>query len=417
MLEALKCWKRLKKQPDVDLTEKEYLHLMRCSTSTGDSLVMQHVLTDLAEEVPVPSKDTVAAIIEWFEITHSQHTKSLTTRQADSTLVKKLLEDIRKADTIPEPPPTMGPVVNTNGWRISSACHIDTETGAFTEGCLKGSRLKPVPLSDSAFQEMLKMNDAIVVDGKISGNESEFQGGRKGKKRDDFSPQTRQRDWSNFVGFLERKEKQSYPSPPFDVVIDGANVGYHKQNFQNAPRHVDYEQIDWVVRHFRDERNQRVLLVMHTRHFSPGLMPEKYTTLYESWKRDGILYRTPHGMNDDWFWMHAALKYKTVVLTNDEMRDHHFQMLAPRFFLRWKERQQVRFSFGSWRNKNNAQNEERLVELQYPNVYSRRIQRVSDGLVVPLAKRGDENRFLDGCHVACDDEPLEETYLCIRPRE
>jgi hypothetical protein len=34
-----------------------------------------------------------------------------------------------------------------------------------------------------------------------------------------------------------------------------------------------------------------------------------------------------------------------------------------------------------------------------------------------LAKRGDENRFLDGFHVASDDEPQEETYLCIRPKE
>jgi hypothetical protein len=51
----------------------------------------------------------------------------------------------------------------------------------------------------------------------------------------------------------------------------------------------------------------------------------------------------------------------------------------------------------------------------FPVAYSRRIQRVEDGLVVPLAKRGDENRFLDGVHVASDDEPAEETYLCIRP--
>merc|ERR1711935_1225910 len=61
-----------------------------------------------------------------------------------------------------------------------------------------------------------------------------------------------------------------------------------------------------------------------------------------------VLYKTPPGMNDDWFWMHAALKYKTLVVTNDEMRDHHFQMLAPKFFLRWKERHQIHFDFGTW---------------------------------------------------------------------
>ena len=34
-------------------------------------------------------------------------------------------------------------------------------------------------------------------------------------------------------------------------------------------------------------------------------------------------------------------------------------------------------------------------------------------LVVPLAKRGDSNRFLDGSHDADDSAPTEETYLCI----
>jgi hypothetical protein len=96
------------------------------------------------------------------------------------------------------------------------------------------------------------------------------------------------------------------------------------------------------------------------------------------------------------------------VVTNDEMRDHHFQMLAPRFFLRWKERHQVHFDFGEWKDGT------RSALLKYPERYSRRIQRVANGLVVPLPKRGDEHRYLDGIHVAQDD-PDEETYLCIRP--
>lgn len=117
-------------------------------------------------------------------------------------------------------------------------------------------------------------------------------------------------------------------------------------------------------------------------------------------------------MNDDWFWLHAALYCgpKTLVVTNDEMRDHHFQMLAARSFLRWKDRHQIHFSFGKWKNNNT-----REVELVYPEVYSRRIQCVDDGLVIPRAKRGDERRFLDGAHVASEEEPVEEMYECIRP--
>jgi ribonuclease P protein 3 len=83
-------------------------------------------------------------------------------------------------------------------------------------------------------------------------------------------------------------------------------------------------------------------------------------------------------------------------------------MLAPRSFLRWKERHQVHFDFGEWKDG------KRAALLFYPEMYSRRIQRVANGFAVPLPKRGDEHRYLDGTHVAHDD-PVEETYLCIRP--
>jgi hypothetical protein len=34
----------------------------------------------------------------------------------------------------------------------------------------------------------------------------------------------------------------------FDVIVDGANIGYYKQNFAGAPSHIDYRQVDWMVR-------------------------------------------------------------------------------------------------------------------------------------------------------------------------
>ena len=33
------------------------------------------------------------------------------------------------------------------------------------------------------------------------------------------------------------------------------------------------------------------------------------------------------------------------VVSNDEMRDHHFGMLAPRCFVKWKEQHVVHFKF------------------------------------------------------------------------
>lgn len=67
------------------------------------------------------------------------------------------------------------------------------------------------------------------------------------------------------------------------------------------------------------------------------------------WTSSGIVYKTLPGTNDDWFWLFAALVQEAqpgvMVISNDLMRDHHFQMLAPRAFTRWRERHQVKFRF------------------------------------------------------------------------
>lgn len=41
------------------------------------------------------------------------------------------------------------------------------------------------------------------------------------------------------------------------------------------------------------------------------------------------------------YWLYAAVRYKCVLVTNDEMRDHLFELLGNEFFPKWKERHQV----------------------------------------------------------------------------
>ena len=41
------------------------------------------------------------------------------------------------------------------------------------------------------------------------------------------------------------------------------------------------------------------------------------------------------------YWLYAAIKFNCLIVTNDEMRDHTFQLLGNDFFRRWKERHQV----------------------------------------------------------------------------
>ena len=421
LLEIAVLWKRMSDK-GLSLTEREYRDLMDGARHAHSVVLMERVLSDLAEDVLVPSHSTTRTIIDWFQ----QCNIELSIFPEEDQL-KELLTHVRISHQ-PMGAPGMGPVfLQGVSWKVEGECTVDTKTGIIQGGgcSLAGERLQPVVLSKEAWRDMIQMNDTIVRDGKLRGDSSNVEGGGKGKKRKVSQHQLdeRQAHWRHFLEFLNRRLRHR----KIDVVVDGANVGYFERNFEGAARHVDYEQIDWVVDHLK-EQNKSVLLVMHSRHFAPSMMPRKYVPLMRKWLDLQILYQTPPGMNDDWFWMQAALQSGpgTLVLTNDEMRDHSFQMLTPRSFLRWKERHQVHFSLGSWwTNESDTGNQfhrRRRVMLEYPEVYSRRIQRikkngdVASSLFIPRPKRGDQDRFMDGKHVADDSEPVEELYVCIRPQ-
>eukprot|EP00978_Attheya_sp_CCMP212_P029767 scaffold106900_cov50-Attheya_sp.AAC.4 len=434
-------WIRLK-QLQIEPSEKEYCAMIVCATKVGDAQVMDRALADLAEDVLVPSRDTTRAIVAWFS------SQQCVQKSMSETTVSSLQPPLSEA-------PSMGPVVAEQGWTIHWDCHVDGKTGTLDTGI----KLKQVPMSMKDWTEMTKMNEQLVLHGQLENDTSKFQGGGKGEKRllkQKHAQERRTRLWESFKRYLtnrvgtpacesDQNEEQNCvnsnstePSPiesceksksekvaetrpilpqqrekkRFDVIVDGANVGYYKQNFAGSPKHVDYRQIDWVVQHFL-KRGKSVLLVLHERHFAPYLMPQWAAPIVKSWEEEQVLFRAPSGSNDDWYWLHAALwcGRGTLVVTNDEMRDHHFQMLAHRSFLRWKERHQVHFSFDTW----DKSQQSRSIQLIYPDIYSRRIQRATnDAIIIPLPKRGDENRFLDGNHIADDTEPIEETYVCIR---
>ena len=70
MKKALNLWKRLDDKKLV-LTEREYAALMQCATKTGNACIMNRILSDLAEDVLVPSHDTTRVIAEWFSSPHA----------------------------------------------------------------------------------------------------------------------------------------------------------------------------------------------------------------------------------------------------------------------------------------------------------------------------------------------------------
>ncbi|KAJ0403751.1 hypothetical protein ATCC90586_006561 [Pythium insidiosum] len=173
--------------------------------------------------------------------------------------------------------------------------------------------------------------------------------------------------WAEFTEWLTTKG-------PFDIIIDAANVGYFNRNFDGGG--FSYRQIQLMLEHY-ESQGKKVLVVLHKRRTYDDQVPEDFRPVLASWKERNIMYNCRSGNNDDWYWLYAAVKLggRTLVVTNDEMRDHHFQMIHNRSFGRWKERHQVHYTIHN----------ERRVKVQEPRVYSARPQQIGANWHFPLA--------------------------------
>ncbi|CAL9235226.1 unnamed protein product [Arabidopsis halleri] len=178
---------------------------------------------------------------------------------------------------------------------------------------------------------------------------------------------------ANFNQFQEWLERHG----PFDAVIDGANMGLVNQ------RSFSFFQLNNTVQRCQQiSASKRLpLVILHKSRVNggPATYP-KNRALLEKWKNAGALYATPPGSNDDWYWLYAAVTCKCLLVTNDEMRDHLFQLLGNSFFPRWKEKHQVRISVSR----------EDGLTLQMPPPYSIVIQESEDGTWhVPMSVEDD----------------------------
>lgn len=219
--------------------------------------------------------------------------------------------------------------------------------------------------------------------------------------------------WDEFKAWLGA-------SGPFDVVIDAANVGYFNQNFDGystihvltadfsvrparcrfrtvsiehdiSPRRTDplnrlvcirvlrsggfnYEQIEAMVKHYQ-QQDKKVLVVLHKRRTLDEQVPPEHRAMVAEWAASGVMFNCQPGNNDDWYWLYAAAKLggRTLLVSNDEMRDHHFQMIHNRSFARWKERHQVHYS--AWG---------RRVQVREPAPFSSRPQRAGQTWHFPV---------------------------------
>lgn len=151
---------------------------------------------------------------------------------------------------------------------------------------------------------------------------------------------------------------------PFDAVIDGANVGMHNQNWEHGA--FNMIQTRNVLRALQIS-GKKPLVVLHRYHFDRD-SKSKDPQIREACVEVRRAAYIPHkGTNDDWYWLYltAMCGKDTYIISNDRMRDHTFQLLAPKYFSLWRERQQVFFTFVG---------ADLRPVFAYPPVYSRRIQ-------------------------------------------
>nr|XP_043612675.1 proteinaceous RNase P 2 [Erigeron canadensis] len=188
---------------------------------------------------------------------------------------------------------------------------------------------------------------------------------------------------SNFTQFQNWLDEHNN----FEAILDGANIGLYQQNFAEGGFSVS--QLEIVVNELYKRSNKWPLVILHDKRVRSLFADPSNRGILEEWIDRGVLYGTPVGSNDDWYWLYASVKLKCMLVTNDEMRDHIFELLGRSFFPMWKERHQVHYAFPKGK-----------LKLQMPPSYS---------LVIQEAERGTWHAPIAGEY---NDESLR-TWLCI----
>ncbi|TXG46924.1 hypothetical protein EZV62_026218 [Acer yangbiense] len=364
----------------VRLEEQEIVALLKVSSETGRGERVYEYLQKLRNSVRCVSEGTTKAIEDWFRGEKATEVKGVS---FDEGLVKEAV------------------LKNGGGWHglgwIGDGKWV-SKRGSLDENgkcCCCGHQLVSVDIDDAETEKFAESIAGLAMEREVKANFSEFQ------------------DW------LEQHAD-------YEAIVDGANIGLYQQNFAEGgfsiPQvvqlkfgvcvpllyiwlgslqiivcltyyiyflNIAIEQLDAVVKElYTRNGNKWPLIILHNKRLRSLLENPSHRKLVQEWMDKGVLYMTPHGSNDDWYWLYAAVKLRCLLATNDEMRDHIFELLGTNFFLKWKERHQVRYTFVKCN-----------LKLQLPPPYSSVIQESEKGSWhVPILINNDES---------------SQTWLCI----
>ncbi|XP_027340855.1 proteinaceous RNase P 1, chloroplastic/mitochondrial-like [Abrus precatorius] len=276
--------------------EPELEALLRVSIRAGNSDKVYYVLHKLRSSVRRVSPTTASLITDWFK---SKQAARVGKRKWDKRLIMEAIEN-------------NGGGWHGQGWLGKGKWEV-VHTTIGNDGMCKccGVHLTTIDLDPIETENFAKSVESLALMKEKGSNFQNFQ------------------KWLDYYG-------------PFEAVVDAANVGLFGQRIFKPHK------INAVVNEFRKKlpSNKFPLIILHNKRIKGEKMDEPINrALIEKWTNANALYATPYGSNDDWYWLYAAIKFKCLIVTNDEMRDHLFQLLGNDFFPKWKERHQVHFSF------------------------------------------------------------------------
>jgi len=312
---------------ELEYTELEFRLLLKaCTNAQGASYSeVARILWRIGKELTFLEKDTIDVARTYFTSTNSQEAFA------------------------------QGPLSGRHVWMVEDV-HVD-ENGF----CMAaGENLKGVDLEDHDWDAFISAFERLALSKEHKGN-----------------------SFQNFTKWLEQ-------NGPFSLIVDGANVAFYNQNFDQGA--FCFSQVNAMMKMLEKEfPDRKALLVLHINRTRGQAAKKTFAqALLKGLQERNQIVTTPVGSNDDWYWLYAAVRARCdgLLVSNDECRDHIFQLLAPKYFLKWKERHLVRYDFS-----------DRVPSFQLPSIYTACTQQLSNGTwMMPYR-----------------DEEDKETWLCARP--
>lgn len=276
--------------------EPELEALLRLSVQAGKADKVYYLLHKLRTTVRSVSPSTADLIEKWFK---GKHAFRVGKRKWDPEMLAQTMENV-------------GGGWHGQGW-LGKGKWIVSRTSVGADNMCKccGEKLALIDLDPQETERFAESVASLAIKRERSSSFQKFQ------------------RWLDYYG-------------PFEAVVDAANVGLFSHGIFE-PSEVNL--VANGLRHMLPSRKWP-LIILHNKRLTGNEMNLPANKAFvERWKKVDALYATPTGSNDDWYWLYAAMKFKCLLVTNDEMRDHMLQLLGTDFFPKWKERHQVRFSF------------------------------------------------------------------------